>query len=127
MMWRRASELGSIARSPARWSPCTGPNVTPCLAEAGASRAGVGARGPDDIEKAIDYSTRAGNAAVAVFAYEEATAYFRGAVEPDRKQGGNRSFRRAELFDPSACIRNWNPVDRVASMRRNEERPGRST
>ena len=94
-----------------------GPNVTPCLAEL-AHHWRAGARGPDDIEKAIDYSTRAGNAAVAVFAYEEATAHFRGAVELDRKQGGNL-LRRAELFDRLSIA--TNPVDRVASMRCNED------
>ena len=94
-----------------------GPNVTPCLAEL-AHHWRAGARGPEDIEKAIDYSTRAGNAAVAVFAYEEATAHFRGAVELDRKQGGNL-LRRAELFDRLSIA--TNPVDRVASMRCNED------
>jgi tetratricopeptide (TPR) repeat protein len=99
------------------FEPLYGPNVTPCLAEL-AHHWRAGARGPDDIEKAIDYSTRAGNAAVAVFAYEEATAHFRGAVELDRKQGGNL-LRRAELFDRLSIA--TNPVDRVASMRCNED------
>ena len=92
-------------------------NVTPCLAEL-AYHWRAGARAPEDIEKAIDYSTRAGNAAVAVFAYEEATTHFRGAVELEGKQGGN-TLRRAELFDRLSVA--TNPVDRAASMRCNED------
>jgi tetratricopeptide (TPR) repeat protein len=92
-------------------------NVTPCLAEL-AHHWRAGARAPEDIEKAIDYSTRAGNAAVAVFAYEEATTHFRGAVELEGRQCGN-TLRRAELFDRLSVA--TSPVDRVASMRCNED------
>ncbi len=71
-------------------------NVTPCLAElAHHWRAGAGA--PEDIEKAIDYAIRAGDAASAVFAYEGTIEHFRVAVELAAKQGGNL-LRRAELF-----------------------------
>jgi tetratricopeptide (TPR) repeat protein len=71
-------------------------NVTPCLAEL-AHHWRAGAQAPEDIEKAIDYAIRAGDAATAVFAYEGATGHFRVAVELAAKQGGNL-LRRAELF-----------------------------
>ena len=71
-------------------------NVTPCLAEL-AHHWRAGAQAPEDIEKAIDYAVRAGDAASAVFAYEGATEHFRVAVELSGKQGGNL-LRRAELF-----------------------------
>jgi len=71
-------------------------NVTPCLAEL-AHHWRAGAQAPEDIEKAIDYAIRAGDAASAVFAYEGATEHFRVAVELAAKQGGNLP-RRAELF-----------------------------
>ena len=71
-------------------------NVTPCLAEL-AHHWRAGARAPEDIEKAIDYAIRAGDAASAVFAYEGATEHFRVAVELAGKQGGDL-LRRAELF-----------------------------
>ena len=71
-------------------------NVTPNLAEL-AHHWRAGARAPEDIEKAIDYAIRAGDAASAVFAYEGATEHFRVAVELAAKQGGNL-LRRAELF-----------------------------
>ena len=71
-------------------------NVTPCLAEL-AHHWRAGARAPEDIEKAIDYAIRAGEAAFAVFAYEGATELFRVAVELAGKQGGDL-LRRAELF-----------------------------
>ena len=71
-------------------------NVTPCLAEL-AHHWRAGAQAPEDIEKAIDYAIRAGDAASAVFAYEGATEHFRVAVELAAKQGGNL-LRRAELF-----------------------------
>ncbi len=71
-------------------------NVTPCLAEL-AHHWRAGARAPEDVEKAIDYAIRAGDAASAVFAYEGATGHFRVAVELAAKQGGDL-LRRAELF-----------------------------
>ncbi|MEO8603076.1 MAG: AAA family ATPase, partial [bacterium] len=71
-------------------------NVTPCLAEL-AHHWRAGAEAPEDIEKAIDYAIRAGDAASAVFAYEGATGHFRVAVELAAQQGGNL-LRRAELF-----------------------------
>src|SRR6185369_16733026 len=43
-------------------------SVTPCLAEL-AHHWRAGAQAPEDIEKAIDYAMRAGDAASAVFAY----------------------------------------------------------
>ena len=70
--------------------------MTPSLAEL-AHHWRAGARAPEDIEKAIDYAIRAGDAASAVFAYEGATEHFRVAVELSGKQGGNL-LRRAELF-----------------------------
>ncbi len=73
-----------------------GANLTPHLAEL-AHHWRAGARAPEDIEKAIDYAIRAGDAASAVFAYEGATGHFRVAVELAAKQGGNL-LRRAELF-----------------------------
>ena len=73
-----------------------GANLTPRLAEL-AHHWRAGARAPEDIEKAIDYAIRAGDAASAVFAYEGATEHFRVAVELAAKQGGNL-LRRAELF-----------------------------
>src|SRR5262249_42534157 len=51
-----------------------------------------------DAEKTIDYSIRAGRAAYAVFAYEEAGAYWRAALELLDEQGGDDRNRRAELF-----------------------------
>jgi tetratricopeptide (TPR) repeat protein len=71
-------------------------NVTPCLAEL-AHHWRAGAQAPEDIEKAIDYAIRAGDAASAVFAYEGATEHFRVAVELAGKPGGDL-LRRAELF-----------------------------
>ncbi|MGH7290311.1 MAG: ATP-binding protein, partial [Myxococcota bacterium] len=73
-----------------------GPNPTPRLAEL-AHHWRAGARAPEDVEKAIDYAIRAGEAASAVFAYEGATEHFRVAVELAGTQGGNL-LRRAELF-----------------------------
>lgn len=92
-------------------------NLTPHLAEL-AHHWRAGARAPEEIEKAIDCSIRAGDAAVAVFAYEQATTHFRGAVEIEGKQGGNL-LRRAELFDRLSVA--TNPVDRAASLRFNED------
>jgi tetratricopeptide (TPR) repeat protein len=95
-------------------------NVTPCLAEL-AHHWRAGAEASEDIEKAIDYSIRAGDAAVAVFAYEDATTHLRGAVELEGKQGGNL-LRRAELFDRLSVATNF--VDRVDSMRCTDEALG---
>ncbi len=71
-------------------------NVTPRLAEL-AHHWRAGAQAPEDVEKAIDYAIRAGDAASAVFAYEGAIEHFRVAVELAARQGGN-PLRRAELF-----------------------------
>jgi tetratricopeptide (TPR) repeat protein/nucleoside-triphosphatase THEP1 len=73
-----------------------GPNLTPRLAEL-AHHWRAGARAPEDIEKAIDYAIRAGDAASAVFAYEGAIEHFRVAVELAGKQDSNL-LRRAELL-----------------------------
>src|SRR5262249_31453396 len=52
-----------------------------------------------DAEKTIDYSIRAGRAAFAVFAYEEAGARWRAALELlDEQGGGCDRKRRAELL-----------------------------
>jgi len=51
-----------------------------------------------DAEKAIEYSIRAGRAAYAVFAYEEAGAHWRAALELMDEQGGGDRKRRAELL-----------------------------
>jgi tetratricopeptide (TPR) repeat protein len=97
-----------------------GPNLTPWLAEL-AHHWRAGAQTSEDIEKAIDYSIRAGDAAVAVFAYEDATGHFRAAVEIEAKQGGNL-LRRAGLFDRLSVATNL--IDRVDSMRWNEDALG---
>jgi tetratricopeptide (TPR) repeat protein len=73
-----------------------GSNVTPCLAEL-AHHWRASARAPEDIEKAIDYAIRAGDAASAAFAYEGATDHFRAAIDLYQKQDGNL-LRRAEVF-----------------------------
>jgi predicted ATPase len=54
-----------------------------------------------DIDKAIDYSIRAGEAACAVFAYEEALAHWQAALNlmPARPEG---RARRAELLEQTA-------------------------
>jgi tetratricopeptide (TPR) repeat protein len=49
-------------------------------------------------EKTIEYSIRAGSAAYAVFAYEEAGAHWRTALELMDEQGGGDRKRRAELL-----------------------------
>ena len=51
-----------------------------------------------DAEKTIDYSIRAGNAAFAVFAYEEAGAHWRAALELMDEQGGGDRKRRADIL-----------------------------
>jgi predicted ATPase len=51
-----------------------------------------------DAEKTIDYSIRAGRAANAVFAYEEAGAHWRAALELMDEQGGGDRKRRAKLL-----------------------------
>src|SRR5215470_6096747 len=51
-----------------------------------------------DAEKAIDYSIRAGRAAYAIFAYEEAGAHWRAALERMDEQGGCERKRRAGLL-----------------------------
>ena len=51
-----------------------------------------------DSEKTIDYSIRAGRAAYAIFAYEEAGAHWRAALELMDEQGGGDPKRRAELL-----------------------------
>ena len=51
-----------------------------------------------DAEKTIDYSIRAGRAAHAVFAYEEAGAHWRAALDLLDEQGGGDRKRRAELL-----------------------------
>src|SRR5215469_10617598 len=51
-----------------------------------------------DAEKTIDYSIRAGRAAYAVFAYEEAGAHWRAALELMNEQGGGDRKRRAKLL-----------------------------
>jgi class 3 adenylate cyclase len=51
-----------------------------------------------DAEKTIDYSFRAGKAAFAVFAYEEAGAHWRAALELMDEQGGGDRKRRADLL-----------------------------
>jgi tetratricopeptide (TPR) repeat protein len=51
-----------------------------------------------DPEKVIDYSIRAGSAAYAVFAYEEAGAHWQGALELMDEQGGGDRKRRAGLL-----------------------------
>ena len=71
------------------------PDMTPCLAEL-AHHGARGAGAPEDIEKAIDYSIRGGDATVAAFAHEDATVHFRAAVELEGQCGGNL-LRRAEL------------------------------
>ncbi len=50
------------------------------------------------VEKAIDYSVRAGNAAYAVFAYEEAATHWRAALELMDEQGGGDRERRAGIL-----------------------------
>jgi len=57
-------------------------------------RAGTAA----DPKKAIDYSIRAGRAAYALFAYEEAEAHWRAALAIMDEQGGGDRKRRAELL-----------------------------
>ena len=51
-----------------------------------------------DAEKTIDYSIRAGRAAYALFAYEEAGVHWRAALELLDEQGGGDRKRRAELL-----------------------------
>ena len=51
-----------------------------------------------DAEKTIDYSIRAGRAAYAIFAYEEAGAHWRTALELMDEQGGGDRKRRAGLL-----------------------------
>ncbi|HYK17061.1 MAG TPA: hypothetical protein VEV37_03515 [Bryobacteraceae bacterium] len=51
-----------------------------------------------DAQKTIDYSIRAGRAAYGVFAYEEAGAHWRAALELMDEQGGGDRKRRAELL-----------------------------
>ena len=51
-----------------------------------------------DAEKTIDYSIRAGGAAHALFAYEEAAAHWRAALALMDEQGGGDRKRRAELL-----------------------------
>jgi len=51
-----------------------------------------------DAEKTIDYSIRAGRAAYALFAYEEAGAHGRAALELMDEQGGGDRKRRAGLL-----------------------------
>jgi class 3 adenylate cyclase len=51
-----------------------------------------------DAEKTIDYSIRAGRVAYAIFAYEEAEAHWRAALELMDEQGGGDRKRRAELL-----------------------------
>ena len=51
-----------------------------------------------DAEKTIDYSIRAGRAAYAIFAYEEAGAHWRAALELMDEQGGGDRKRRADLL-----------------------------
>jgi class 3 adenylate cyclase/tetratricopeptide (TPR) repeat protein len=51
-----------------------------------------------DRQKAIDYSIRAGSAAYALFAYEEAGAHWRAALEVMDEQGGGDRRRRADLL-----------------------------
>src|SRR4029453_15394514 len=92
-------------------------NLTPCLAEL-ARHWRAGARAPEEMGKAIDSSIRGGDAAVTVFAYEDATQHFRAAVELEEKQGGHL-LRRAELFDRLSVVTNL--IDRVESMRCTED------
>ncbi len=54
--------------------------------------------GAGDSEKAIDYSIRAGDAAYAVFAYEEAATHWRAAMEMMDEQGGNDPKLRARML-----------------------------
>ena len=51
-----------------------------------------------DPEKAIHYSIRAGNAAYLLFAYEEAGAHWRSALELMDEQGGGDRKRRSKLL-----------------------------
>ena len=51
-----------------------------------------------DAEKTIDYSFRAGKAAFAIFAYEEAGAHWRAALELMDEQGGGDRKRRVDLL-----------------------------
>jgi tetratricopeptide (TPR) repeat protein len=51
-----------------------------------------------DAEKTIDYSIRAGSAAFAVFAYKEAEAHWRAALELMDELGGGDRKRRADLL-----------------------------
>jgi DNA-binding winged helix-turn-helix (wHTH) protein/tetratricopeptide (TPR) repeat protein len=51
-----------------------------------------------DAEKTIDYSIRAGRAAYAIFAYEEAEAHWRTALQLMDEQGGGDRAQRAGLL-----------------------------
>jgi class 3 adenylate cyclase len=51
-----------------------------------------------DAEKTIDYSIRAGNAAYAVFAYEEAASHWQPALELMNEKGGEQTERRARIL-----------------------------
>jgi tetratricopeptide (TPR) repeat protein len=51
-----------------------------------------------DADKAIEYSIRAGRAAYALFAYEEAGVHWRAALELMDEQGGGDRKRRADLL-----------------------------
>ena len=76
-------------------------NVTPCLAEL-AHHWRAGARAPEDIEKAIDYAIRAGDAAFAVFAYEGATGKLPSSRRA-RGEAGRQSASPRGAILPSRC------------------------
>ncbi len=73
-----------------------GSNLEPQLGALAAHYRLAGAAG--DPEKAIDYSLRAGEAAFAVFAYEEAAAGWQGALELMEEQRAHAE-RRARLLE----------------------------
>src|SRR5262249_53559258 len=56
-----------------------------------------------DIDKALSYSIRAGEAAAAVFAYEEAAAHWETALELMPDVSGDRE-RRADLLERTAEV-----------------------
>jgi class 3 adenylate cyclase len=62
-----------------------------------------------DPDKTIDYSIRAGRAAYAVLAYEEAGAHWRAGLELMDEQGGGDQRQRAQLF--------WQLGDELVSSR----------
>ena len=98
-------------------------NVTPCLAELAHHRAG--AQAPADIEKAIDYAIRAGEAASAVFAYEGATEHFRVAVDSRRSRAAIRFAARGAVL-PSRCGDHPRRLRRRHRLLRERPRPLRA-